>query len=56
MFDGYSSIVSAIFAKGVKSHFLRVARVREKYLENEFFSRSGKSRGICGWPGKLERT
>ena len=24
----------------------RVATVREKYLENEFFSRSGKSQGI----------
>ena len=24
----------------------RVAIVREKYLENEFFSRSGKSQGI----------
>ena len=46
MFDGYSSIVSAIFAKGVKSHFLRVATVREKYLENEIFSRSGNSQEI----------
>ena len=26
--------------------FGRVARVREKYLENEIFSRSGKSQGI----------
>ena len=34
----------------------RVATVREKYLENEIFSRSGKSRGIFGWSGNLERT
>ena len=27
-------------------HCQRVATVREKYLENEFFSRSGKSLGI----------
>ena len=25
---------------------IRVATVREKYLENEMFSRSGKSKGI----------
>ena len=25
---------------------IRVATVREKYLENDFFSRSGKSQGI----------
>ena len=25
-----------------------------KYLENEVFSRSGKSQGICGWPGKVK--
>ena len=31
----------------VKPYTLRrVATVREKYLENEFFSRSGKSQGI----------
>ena len=29
--------------------------VREKYLENEIFSRSGKSQGILG-QGNLERT
>ena len=29
--------------------------VREKYLENEIFSRSGKSQGICGWPGKFRK-
>ena len=27
-------------------HSVRVAKVREKYLENEIFSRSGKSQGI----------
>ena len=26
--------------------YIRVATVREKYLENEIFSRSGKSQGI----------
>ena len=31
----------------------RVATVREKYLENEIFSRSGKSQGICGRLGKF---
>ena len=34
----------------------RVATVREKYLENEIFFRSGKVREFCGWPGNLERT
>ena len=29
--------------------------VREKYLENEIFSRSGKSQGICGWSGKFRK-
>ena len=27
--------------------------VREKLLENEFFSWSGKFRELCGWPGKF---
>ena len=31
----------------------RVVTVRKKYLENEIFSRSGKSQGIFGWPGKF---
>ena len=31
---------------GENSQILRVAMIREKYLENEFFSRSGKSQGI----------
>ena len=35
----------------------RVATVREKYLENEIFSRSGKSQGIfVDGQGNLERT
>ena len=29
--------------------------VREKYLENEIFSRSWKSQGICGWSGKFRK-
>ena len=33
----------------------RVATVREKYVENEIFSRSGKSQGICGSPGKFRK-
>ena len=33
----------------------RVATVREKYLENEIFSRSGKRRDFCGWPGKFRK-
>ena len=32
-----------------------VATLREKCLENEFFSRSGKSQGICGWPVKIRK-
>ena len=31
---------------GENLQILRVAMIREKYLENEFFSRSGKSQGI----------
>ena len=34
----------------------QVATVREKYLENEIFSRSGKSQGILWMAGNLERT
>ena len=30
----------------LKGNFARVATVREKYLENEIFYRSGKSKGI----------
>ena len=33
----------------------RVATVREKYLENEIFSRSGKSQEFCGWSGKFRK-
>ena len=38
-------------------YLLRVATVREKYLENKVFSRSGKSLGIfVDCQGNLERT
>ena len=33
----------------------RVATVREKYLENEFFPGPGKVREFCGWPGKFRK-
>ena len=33
----------------------RVATVREKYLENEIFSRSGKSQGILWMSGKFRK-
>ena len=33
----------------------RVVTVREKYLENEIFSTSGKSQEFCGWPGKFRK-
>ena len=33
----------------------RVATVREKYLENEFFPGQGKVREICGWSGKFKK-
>ena len=29
--------------------------VREKYLENDIFPRSGKSQGICGGPEKFRK-
>ena len=32
--------------KNIVLYMCRVATVREKYLENEFFFRSGKSQGI----------
>ena len=31
---------------------IRVATVKEKYLKNEFFSRSGN---FCGWSGKFRK-
>ena len=41
----------------VKTNKFRVAMVKEKYLENEIFSRSGKSQGIFfDVQGNLERT
>ena len=33
----------------------RVATVREKYLENDFFLGQGKVREFCGWPGKFRK-
>ena len=33
----------------------RIAMVREKYLENEFFPGQGKVRKFCGWPGKFRK-
>ena len=34
---------------------VRVATVREKYLENEIFPGQGKVRKFCGWPGKFRK-
>ena len=34
------------FVENIVVNFQRVAMVREKYLENEIFSKSGKSQGI----------
>ena len=34
---------------------LRVATVREKYLETKFFSGQGKVREFCEWPGKFRK-
>ena len=36
-------------------YFSRVATLRGKYLENEIFSRSWKSREFYGWPGKFRK-
>ena len=47
---------SAVFifsAEGLA--FCRVAMVREKYQENEIFSRSGKSQRNCGWSRKFRK-
>ena len=33
----------------------RVAAVREKYLENEFFPGQGKVREFCGWSRKFRK-
>ena len=33
----------------------RVATVREKYLEKNFFPGQGKVREFCGWPGKFRK-
>ena len=39
-------LVLLYLTKPMVQNSLRVATVREKYLENEFFSRPGKSQGI----------
>ena len=41
--------------KNVVLYMCRVATVREKYLENEFFPGQGKVREFCGWPGKFRK-
>ena len=41
----------ALFVALSVIHIFRVATVRESYLENEIFSRSGKSQGIL-WMAK----
>ena len=45
----HEEVVKTIFQLSSNTHFIcssRVATVREKCLENEIFSRSGKSQGI----------
>ena len=42
----------------VEGHHVEISRVvmvREKCLENEIFSRSGKVGEFCGWPGKFRK-
>ena len=39
----------------VPSPFIRVAMVREKYLDNEIFPDQGKVRELCGWSGKFRK-
>ena len=34
---------------------VRVATVRETYLENKFFPGQGKVREFCGWSGKFRK-
>ena len=41
--------------KGIQSDLIRVATVREKYLEMKFFPGQGKVRELCGWPGKVRK-
>ena len=36
-------------------YYFRVATVREKYLENDFFPGQGKVREFCGWSGKFRK-
>ena len=39
----------------VSNEECRVATVREKYVENKFFSSQGKVGEFCGWPGKFRK-
>ena len=52
---GYQTLILGVqILKHIRVY--RVATVREKYLENEIFSRSGKSQGILWiWPGKFRK-
>ena len=46
---------ASILVKVVNKHRARVATVREKCLENDFFPGQGKARKFCGWPGKFRK-
>ena len=50
------NICMAVLNIGSVSQCCRVATVREKYVENGFFSRSGKSGNFVDGQGNLERT
>ena len=43
------------FVPALPLTLVRVAMVREKYLENEIFPGQGKAREFCGWPGKFRK-
>ena len=49
------AFVSAFLYKLDIKRVIRVATVREKYLENEIFSSQGKVREFYGWPGKFRK-
>ena len=54
----FQSNVAQLFSLRSRSsirNICRVAKVMEKYQENEIFYRSGKSREFCGWPGKFRK-
>ena len=46
-------ILSCLLSK--QEQHSRVATVREKYLENDFFPGQGKVGEFCGWPGKFRK-